>query len=292
MKRILVPIDFSEPAENAARYALQLAKYLKADMTLCNVFLLPVTVPATAQVSLPGYEYDTLKEENRQELEVVAKRLRIAEKTLPAADFFHPAIECISEAGGVKDVILQIAEDKRVEMVVMGMTGAGPVSRFLFGSVSREMIDNAELPLLLVPSGFLFQKIGKIAFATDLSESDIDVIHSLSGLARYFNADLVVIHITKDKQDDEAHQKKADSFLNDITCKVNYDKIYYRHMLHTDVEKGLDWVSENDFVDMLVMVHRNLSFIGRLFNFSHTHKKTNHLKVPLLILPAGLYPVF
>lgn len=292
MKRILVPIDFSKPAENAAHYALHLAKYLKVNMTLCNVFLLPAIVPATAQVSLQGYEYATLKEENRQELEVVAKRLRIEDKTLPAPDFFHPVIESISEAGGVKDVILQIAEDKKVEMVVMGMTGAGPISRFLLGSVSRDMIDNTEFPLLLVPSSVIFQKIRKIAFATDLSESDIDVIHSLSGLARYFDADLVVIHITEDKQDDKAEQKKSDSFLNDITCKVNYDKIYYRHMIHTDVEKGLDWVSENDFVDMLVMVHRNLSFIDRLFNFSHTHKKASHLKVPLLILPAGLYPVF
>lgn len=292
MKRLLVPIDFSKPAENAAHYALQLAKYLKANITLCNVFLLPATVPATAQVSLPGYEYDTLKEENRQELEVIAKRLRTEDKTLPAPDFFHPVIESISEAGGVKDVIVQLAEDKKAEMVVMGMTGAGPISRFLFGSVSRNMIDSAESPLLLVPSGFVFQKIAKIAFATDLSESDIEVIHSLSGLARYFNADLVVIHITEDMQEDKAQQKKADSFLNDITCKVNYDKIYYRHMLHTDVEKGLDWISENDFIDMLVMVRRNLGFLDRLFSISHTHRKASHLKVPLLILPAGVNPVF
>lgn len=292
MKRILIPTDFSKPAENAAQYALQLAGYLKANLTLCNVFLLPAIVPATAQVSLPGYDYDTLKEESRLELEVIAKRLRTEDKTLPGPDFFHPLIECISEAGGVKDVILEIAEARKALMVVMGMTGAGPVSRFIFGSISRQMIDNADYPLLLVPSGFVFQKMGKIAFATDFSESDIEVIHSLSGLAHYFNADLVIVHITETVQQDKTQQKIADSFLNDITCKINYDKIYYRHLLHTEVEKGLDWMSENDFVDMLVMVHRHLSFLDRLFNLSHTHQTANHLKVPLLILPMGVKPVF
>jgi len=292
MKRILVPIDFSKSAENAAHYALQLAKYLKANITLCNVFLLPATVPATAQVSLPGYEYDILQEENRKELEVVVKHLRNEERTLTAPDFFHPVIESISEAGGVKDVIMQLAEDKKAEMVVMGMTGAGTVSQFLLGSVSRKMIDNAEFPLLLVPASFVFQKIRKIAFATDLSESDIDVIHSLSGLARYFNANLVVIHISENKQDDKTYQKESDLFLNDITCKVDYDKIYYRHMLHTDVEKGLEWISVNGFIDMLIMVHRNLSFLDRLFNLSHTQKTATHLSVPLLVLPAGLHPLF
>lgn len=291
MKRILVPIDFSKPAEDAAQYALQLARYLKANLTLCNVFLLPAIVPATAQVSLPGYEYNTLKEENRLELEVIAKRLRTEDKTLSAPDFFHPVIECISQAGGVKDVILEIAEARKAHVVVMGMTGAGPVSRFLFGSISREMIDNAEYPLLLVPSGFVFQKIGKIAFATDFRESDIEVIHSISGLARYFNADLVIVHVTGHKADKTYH-KKSDSFLNNITCKINYDKIYYRHIHHTDVENGLDWVSEHGFVDMLVMVHRNLGFLDRLFNISHTHQTANHLKIPLLILPTGVKPVF
>ncbi len=292
MKRILVPIDFSKTAENAAQYALQLAGYLKANLILCNVFLLPAIVPATAQISLPGYEYDTLKEESTLELEVIAKRLRTENKTLPAPDFIHPLIECISEAGGVKDVIMEIAKARKVHMMVMGMTGAGPVSRFLFGSISREMIDNVDYPLLLVPSGFVFQKIGKIAFATDFSETDIEMIHSLSGLARYFNADLVIVHITETMQNDKTQQKIADSFLNDITCKINYDKIYYRHMLHTDVEKGLDWISENDFVDMLVMVHRHFSFFDRLFNLSHTHQTANHLNVPLLILPTGVKPVF
>jgi len=41
MKTILVLTDFSQPAYNAAAYALQLAKYRKADIELAHAFKVP-----------------------------------------------------------------------------------------------------------------------------------------------------------------------------------------------------------------------------------------------------------
>lgn len=287
----LVPTDFSPSAMNAAEYALQLAKYLEANLTLCNAFFLPTAIPAADYISLPQYDYETLKEENEKALEAVAKELRIKDHSLSRIDSFHPSLTCLAEQGGVVDIISKIAEKKKVSMAVMGMTGAGALSRVLLGSISRSLIDHAKFPLMLIPSDFSFRKISKIAFASTLCKEDVGVVHSIAGLARYFNADLLIAHVSAD-EDTAVVEHQAQSFLNEVTCKINYDRVYIRYIKASDVDQGISWLSAHGQIDMLVMVHHPRSLFERIFNGSHTHAEAEHLNVPLLVLPAGVEPVF
>lgn len=291
MKSLLVPIDFSVPATHAARYALHLARYIRANITLCHAIYMPIEVPTEPFGAWPGYDLATLKEESMKSLEEVAATMRnkVSAFTLPG--IFQPEVTCVTEAGGVTDVITQLAINQKAELIIMGMTGAGSIARLLLGSISRSMIDITHIPLLLIPNGFLFNKIRKIAFATSLVDEDIDVIHSLTGFARYFDADLLVTHVSDSDENDEAHQKKFAGFLTQVTCKINYDKIYFRHVNRSDVDKGLEWLTQHGYVDLLVMVHRQKGLFNSIFS-SHTHSTANHLNIPLMIMPANVYPVF
>jgi len=291
MKSILVPVDFSKPSENAARYALHLGKYMKANITLCHALYLPIEVPTDAFGSWPGYDLETLKEESTTALEEIAAKMRNKEIEFSIPGSFAPEIACVTEVGGATDVITRHAREQKPTLTVMGMTGAGSLARFFFGSISRSMIDKTRHPLLLVPEGFFFTKFKKIAFATTLIEDDIEVIHALGYFARYFNADLLVAHVSDNNEGEEAQEKKFKRFLNDVTCKVNYDKIYFRQVDRSDVDKGLDWLSEHGLIDLLVMVHRQKGLFESVF-LSHTHSRANRLNTPLLIMPAGLHPVF
>lgn len=291
MKSILVPIDFSKPAEHAARYALHLAKYLRSDITLCHAVYMPMEVPTEGFGAWPGYDITTLKQESINALEVVASKMRnkITEFSLPGT--FQPKISCVAEIGGVTDVINELASKQKANLTIMGMTGAGAIARLLLGSISRSMIDKTQVPLLLVPQDFVFSKIKKIAFATSLVDDDIDVLHSLAGFAGYFDANILVAHVSDLAVPDAVHQKKFDGFLSQVTCKINYDKIYYRHVNRLDVNQGLEWLAEHGAIDLLVMVHRQKGLFNSIFS-SHTHSSANNLNVPLMIMPANLHPVF
>ena len=199
----------------------------------------------------------------------------------------HTLIEYTSQVGRVTDVVHNLVEDQKLSMVVMGMSGAGMVSRVLLGSNSRDMIEKASFPVLLIPSTAEYKGIHKIAFATDLSNADINVVHALAGLASSFNAEILLAHVTDEKYDDQHHQHKVDSFLNDITCKINYPKIYYRHIKSMDVDHGLEWLTEHGQIDMLAMVHRRLNVFDRIFTGSHTQKLAKYIELPLLVFPAG-----
>jgi len=290
MKTILVPTDFFPAAENAARYALHLAKGMQTGIKLCNAFLVPLETPMASQVVWPLEDYTSVKYETTEELKIFAEKLMEQEKVFNDAESYHPVVEYLSEVGPVADVVADIVEEEKLPLVVMGMSGAGLVSRFILGSSSRKMIEKARFPVLLVPAKFVFNGIKKIAFATDLSKADIDVINSISGLAKSFNAEILIAHITDETYDKHEHQHKVDAFLSDITGKIDYPKIYYRHIKSMDVDHGLDWLTEHGQIDILAMVHRQHSIIDRIFAGSHTQKLARHIKLPLLVFPIGHQP--
>jgi len=287
MKTIVVATDFSPAAENAARYALQFAKNIKAGIKLCHAFKVPTETPMAAQVAWPLEDYPTLKEDITADLSALSEKLAAEERAISAPSSFHPEITYGSEVGTVTDVARNFMDGERSGLLVMGTWGNGELSRVFLGSNSREMIDKAKFPVLLVPTDAVYNGVKKIAFATDLSRSDVEIIHSLGILAHPFNAEILIAHVTDNKYDDPEHQQKVDSFLNDITCKADYPKVYYRHIKSRNVNNGLEWLAEHGQVDVLAMVHRPHSFLQKIFIGSHTHQLARQVEVPLLVFPEG-----
>lgn len=286
MKTILVPTDFSAPAKNAARYTMHLAREMKANIRLCNAIMVPVDVPMEAHVSFPITSFEILEQETEKLLKQAAHKMEEQDKLIATPEDYHPVVEYVTGVGPVSDVICGFADKKEVSMVLMGMSGAGGVARFLLGSSSRKLIEVANFPVLLVPKAVGFKKINKIAFATDLSKEDVAVIHVLAGFARTFNAQILLVHIVEDKPEaDKKRKSEIDSFLNEITNSVNYHKIYYQYVLDKDIENGLDWLAAYGQIQVLAMVHRRHNIFHKIFKGSYTQRLKRRIDIPLLVFP-------
>ena len=286
MKTILVPVDFSIPSENAARYALHFGKILNSEIFLCNAYPVPAEAVGSAQIAWPLYDRTTLKAMNQEELEHLAKRLMNSE-VFSNPDALHSSISCATCPGETTEVIREFAIANKAGMIIMGMSGAGAVTRFFMGSVVRETLDKVEYPLVLVPSEYAFRGINKIAFASDFNSSDIDVIQSLIPLASRFDAQLVIIHVTEEPEDNAEYIKESALFLKKVTNSIDYDKVYCRHIYNLDTDSGLDWLTNQHDIDLLVMVHQRQGLLAEIFNDSHTKKLLTHINVPLLVFPSG-----
>ena len=292
MKTIAVLTDFSKQAENAAKYALHLAEYLHADIKLYNSFFVASEDPISAQIAWPMEDYKALKNESLQELELLAIQLK-EEYADELSMNFRPAIECECHDGNLNTYLKVLEAEKDTILLVVGDHEKG-MPTWMTGNHLNDIIDKATIPVLVVGEHQQFQKIDKIAFATDLSPGDIEQIHSLAGLASKINAELLIVHIKDEKYEDLELQLKVDSFLKDITNKINFTQIYYRRVKSTNIQTGLDWISEHGQIDMLVMVHRHKSFLQDLFESSFTKKAAANIQLPLLIFPSPAYavPVF
>ncbi|WDF75585.1 universal stress protein [Mucilaginibacter sp. KACC 22773] len=288
MNTILVPTDFSPCAVNASHYALQLAAGLRAGVHICHAILLPVQTLVANPDAWATADYSHLETASMDALSVTAIEMEheMARELAPNAGNFKPHVGYSCQMGLVADVVGNIVQERRLSLVVMGMSGAGALSRLFMGSNSRSVIDHAKFPVLLVPPKVKFKPFKKIAFTTDMLAGDIDVLNSVAEIAKYFNAEILIAHITSQDKDAHLDDKQVNKFLSDVTDKINYPKIYYRNIKSADVDQGLDWICKHGQIDMIATVHRRQNFLERIFSGSYTQKLAKHIGMPLLVYPA------
>ncbi|RKR83590.1 nucleotide-binding universal stress UspA family protein [Mucilaginibacter gracilis] len=287
MKTIIVPTDFSPAADNAARYALQLAKFINADVKLFNAAKVPANSLMALQTAWPVEDYQTIKTDVDHELSIFAKRLMLEQSHQNNVEtHYKPKVTYCIQIGSVTDVTTNLAANHDVSLVVMGLKSDNAISRFLAGSISNDVIDKANFPLLLIPPAAKFKKLNTIAFATNLDDQEIDVIHSIVSLARQFNAELLLVHIMDDGGKQKDYRHKVSNFLTKVTNLVNYPHIYYRDVKSKDVDLGLTWLLDHRELEMLAMVHLKHDSFERLFNQSHTQHMARNADLPVLVFPA------
>ncbi|MDW8327566.1 MAG: universal stress protein [Anaerolineales bacterium] len=138
IREILLATDGSAAAERAASFAASLASRYNARLTVLHAF-----APLPRHLGEPAYSrvvYRTL-EEAQKLLDDIAKRLR----EMGVADVVTEFIE-----GPAADVILNVAETRKPDLIVVGARGLGLWQGLLLGSVSMAVTQRAQCPVLVV----------------------------------------------------------------------------------------------------------------------------------------------
>ena len=139
--QILVPHDFSEASAAAVRHAAAWAGALAAEITLLHV-VEPVVYPEF-------YSVDVLSDDLMERLVERSERaLRAAADDLLGD--VNARIEV--EVGRAADTIVDHAEPKRFDAVVMATRGLSGLEQILLGSVAESVLRRCKVPLLAVPN--------------------------------------------------------------------------------------------------------------------------------------------
>ena len=295
MKTIAVLVDFSDRSEHVARYALHLAKQIKANLLLLNAFLVPADMAMSAgQIAWPLNEYEGIKADSEKTLKDFCNRLKHGQQQRPQPGHFLPSINCQCKEGPVINALFELQMDKEIILVVAGTHGSDAVTSFLLGNNARELINNSELPLLLVPENTVLKDLHNIIFATDLHLNDISYINAVAGLAQVSNANVGIVNVLTEKHTDTRHNRSENAFMQQMVLNVDYKRVSFRNIRNQQVNKGIDDVLLHEKPDLLVMVHRKGAFFESLFKSSITQKVASHAAVPILVYPypAQYIPAF
>lgn len=143
--RILVPTDFSEPANAALKWATTLAREFNSRLYLLHVVPEPYAYPWGTELStLPLNDILAQSEDAaRQRLGELA-----AETQLPAAQVTTSAV-----VGTPVDQVLALVKDEQIDLVVLGTHGRGLVGHLLLGSVAERVVRRSPVPVLTVHGG-------------------------------------------------------------------------------------------------------------------------------------------
>lgn len=138
IRRLLVPIDFSEPSRKALRYALGLARRFEASLTVCHV-VSPVP---------PSRRWTTLARDLEAEA-VESAREQLNQWIQPARDAGHN-IKAEVLVGTPRDQIIAQADRQKADLVVMATRGRRGLARWLLGSTAEQVVRHAPCPVLVV----------------------------------------------------------------------------------------------------------------------------------------------
>ena len=142
LKTILVPLDGSEFSFRAAKYAIKIAKMSKADLVCVHsVVNLPYNEYATAGVVITQYIDGSRNQAEKWYDEV---------KTVASKEGVRMTSETILDVVSVADSIVNYAERRNVDMIVIGTKGRTGLKRFILGSVASGVLAHAKCPVLVV----------------------------------------------------------------------------------------------------------------------------------------------
>jgi nucleotide-binding universal stress UspA family protein len=145
MKLILVATDGSETADRAVDYAANLAKRHDAGLLVVNViggYGLPDSVFSRFTHAQQAWLRELLESMSAQTL----TKARDRAKGLGAT-----TIQLESRRGDVAQTIVEIAQEKDADLIVVGKRGEGRLAGLLLGSVSQKLVSLAPRPVTVVP---------------------------------------------------------------------------------------------------------------------------------------------
>jgi nucleotide-binding universal stress UspA family protein len=146
IRRILVPVDYSEGSQAALAYAATLAQELGASLDVVHVWDRPAYVSDSVLVG-PSGEKRPLTELIRENAEAEMKTF-IARAHLPA----EAALETRLLSGNPAGRVLEELALGNHELLVVGTHGRTGLRHLLLGSVAEKLVRLAPVPVLTVPS--------------------------------------------------------------------------------------------------------------------------------------------
>lgn len=272
MKTILVPTDYSKTALNAAEYAIEIAKVMKAKIILLHVFDVPVAVMDIPVVVNTYDDFEKIKKEQlkKYESELVAKHGKSV------------SISSILRPGFINDEIQDIVNEKKITLIVMGITGVGRLPELLIGSNVSRVIKNIDCPTITVHENIKFHPIKKIALASDYDEvEESNAFKSIIDFIKIFGAKLLLINIIDPAKESTYKKELSGTLLEHLFDNINHTT-YFRK--NEDVIGGINKFVDHHHIDLLIMLPKKHTLFSRLFHESNTKKMAFHTHVPLLTI--------
>lgn len=139
IKKILIPIDFSDYSKAALKYAVSFSKIFDAELILIYV-VEPVIYPpdfSMGQVALPTVDLD-LNTRAKEELDKLVKtEINSTLKARTIVRTGKPFIE-----------IIEYAKEEDIDLIIISTHGHSGVEHILFGSTAEKVVRKSPCPVL------------------------------------------------------------------------------------------------------------------------------------------------
>ncbi|NND52024.1 MAG: universal stress protein [Flavobacteriaceae bacterium] len=270
MKKILVPTDFSEQAENALHVAAQLARKHDAEIYLLHLLELPLyQVDALSTHSdLPEAVF-FMKLAHKRFKEVMAKEF-LDGITVHETVEFHQSFSALIETCKKKDI----------DLIVMGSHGVSGIKEIFIGSNTEKVVRTSDIPVLVIKNAHDNFEINDFVFASDFKNDNKDTYKQAAEMAKTFDAKMHLVMVNTANNFTTTAQAKER--ISNFTKEHGYDNYSINIYNDESVEQGILNFSQSINADLIGISTHGRQGIAHFFNGSISEDLVNHAKRPVV----------
>jgi nucleotide-binding universal stress UspA family protein len=169
MKKILVPTDFSKPANIAVEVATEIAKKAGAELTLLHVIEEAVANSMNVEGQVVA---DAGWEEKLFTMKLIEKGRKQMAKLLDNPKLQGVKVKDELRVGSPYHGMNAIITDKKVDLVVMGTSGRSDMEQMIIGSNTEKVVRTANCPVLTIHNKPVTTDFKNIVYATSMDKQE------------------------------------------------------------------------------------------------------------------------
>lgn len=270
MKKILIPIDFSD----LSRYAYELGKQLQAVLDAELHFIHVINLPSHILTNKEGELFDD------DEMDVRPFREARQQAEAKLAQWISGDRKMVYKVlyGHINDSLLSYAKSIKADMVLMGTHGAFGMKEFFTGSHAEYLAMHADMPILSL-KGNLSKGIERMLLAADFTATVPANIDLLLALRQALKAQIYLLQIQlKGKKRSEVDiQTRMSAFAE----KHGLEEVSYAIFPADDLEEGIVRFAANNNIDLIAIGSMQRTGLNKLINGCISADLVNHVEKPI-----------
>jgi nucleotide-binding universal stress UspA family protein len=273
MKKIIVPIDFSDHSENALKAAALFSQKVETEVYALHMLdIQEVNLSQSSEFS---------QEKAIFFLKLAEERFK---KFLQKSYLKDVKVIPIIKRYKVFSEINEIAKEINADLIIMGSHGATGLKEFFTGSNTEIVVRYSETPVLVIKNELNDVDFSDVVFATDFSEESIPAFKKILTSLAFLNAEihLLFVNLPNEKF---LTTPEMDALVNNflMTAEGHIERlINVNFVCAKSVEKGILSFSNAVGADLIAVATHGRKGLSHIFSGSISEDISNHSTLPIM----------
>jgi len=269
MKKIVVPVDFSEQSDYALKVAVSLAKEHNAEILALHMLELNQAIVTSSEGFDPQQTVFLIK--------LAEKRFKkFLNKPYIEGVNITPMVKHFKVFSEVNDV----AKKNNADLIVMGSHGTDGLKEIFVGSNAERVVRNADIPVLVIKKNHEDFKVERFLFASGFKEESLPAFKKAKGFSEMLSTELKLVYINT-PGDDFLSSKDIRERISKFMGRAGTDlevKIYNDY----NIEKGILNYGDLIGADIIGISTHGRKGLSHFFMGSIGEDIANHSNVPVV----------
>ena len=273
MKKIIVPVDFSDHSEYALETAASIAKKHNSELLVLHMLELSNAILTAGT--------DSLNEE-------AVFYLKLAEQKFEAF-LDKPYLEGINVTPIVKHFkvwseVNEVANDHEANLIVMGSHGASGIKEAIVGSNTEKVVRHSDIPVLVIKHNPILLEFENAVFASDFSDEAITPYLKAKATFEKLDAKMHLVYVNVPNGSFRS-TPEIDKRVSDFLKKADGDLESLDHInvvSDYSVEKGILNYANLIGADLISVATHGRKGLAHFFEGSISEDIANHSTLPVM----------